>query len=158
MAQDDLRVNDCVAPRNSLSRVHVSPMMLHEYSLDTLSPMSTSVSSFWTHPGAPPQSQERRAFILAGRSHEMRTMAQWPLQTISQVRSPTCSTFLIIFRSYFQSSKSPGRVETSTKSTTLASTERSPAMLNLTTCTSEKRLLHPCSHRRTQSGTNLSLD
>ena len=50
MAQDDLRVNDCVAPRNSLSRVHVSPMMLHEYSLDTLSPMSTSVSSFWTTP------------------------------------------------------------------------------------------------------------
>ena len=92
--------------------------------------------------------EELRAIIPARRFHEMRTMPVWPEQTRSQVRSPTCSTFLTIFRSYFQSSKSPASAQTLTKSTTLASTERSPPMLNLTTSTSEKRLLHHCSHRR----------
>ena len=66
------KVRICVAPKNSLSHLHVSPMMLHKYSFGTsLTPMSTSVSSSWTTPGAPPKSQERRAYIPAGRSHEM---------------------------------------------------------------------------------------
>ena len=106
------------------------------------------------HLGVPFQSQERRAFILARRLHELRTMALWPKQTLSQVMSPICSAHLT-------SSRSPGRAHTSNKSTTLASTERSPPMLKLTTSTAEKRLLHhhhTGDRSRTQSGTNLSLE
>ena len=51
MAQDDSRVKNCVASKNSLSHVHGSPMMSHEYSSRTsLTPMTTSVSSSWTTP------------------------------------------------------------------------------------------------------------
>ena len=81
-------------------------------------------------------------------------MALWPGRTLSQVMSPICSAHLT-------SSRSAGRGQTSNKSTTLASTERSPPMLKLTTSTAEQRLLHhhhTGDRSRTQSGTNLSLD
>ena len=37
--------------------------------------------------------------IPARRLHEMRTMALWPEQTLSQVMGPTCSAFFMILRS-----------------------------------------------------------
>ena len=58
----------------------------------------------------------------------------WLEQNFSHVMSPTCKTLLTNSRFYLQSSKA----QTLHRSTTLASTTRSPPMLRLTTSTSEK--------------------
>ena len=73
------RVRICVAPKNSLSHLHVFTCDVARVFIWHFSHPSAHLSlHLGLHLGAPPQSQERRAHILAGRSHEMRTMVQWP--------------------------------------------------------------------------------
>ena len=148
-------VQELGCAQNSLSHLHVSLMMLHEYSLGTsLTPTSTSVSPSWTTPWS--------SISIPGAScYDTCASNTRNVDYGSLAKTDTLTGYEPNLLDTSEEFEQPWRAHTSNKSTTLASTERSPPMRKLTTSTAEQRLLHHLhtgDRSRRQSGTNLSLE